>query len=293
VRRQAIEEPGKPLRSGKTVFLAQVTDDLEVDREEVKSYLEQFDHRVLPEQTYPQGAEAFSRAISHDLSVSDLFVQLLGPGEGRIPADLGVSYPRYQAEIAASMGKQCVRWRRPDLPLTQVRNAAYRSLLEDATVTASGLESFKSDLLGRLSEQKKNVPKPPDAMIFINADDVDFDLAKTLQARFEKHQLPSILPMRTGAASEIRSDLEENYIDCDIVLFIYGSASPGWVRGQIRLFNKVRCRREKAPQAIAILITPPLEKPALGVKYPGASEIVYSDDTSQRLIEQVFSKSMN
>src|SRR5262249_54446385 len=153
------------------VLLAQVTEDLELEREELKSYLEQYEFRVLPNETYPQGADSFSRAFSEDAAQAELIVQLLGPSEGRIPPDLKVSYPRYQAEIIASMGKPCLRWRRSDLQLSRVRNSAYRSLLQDATVTASGFETFKSEALARLSHNNAPKETQPDAMIFINADD--------------------------------------------------------------------------------------------------------------------------
>ncbi|MGA7327043.1 MAG: hypothetical protein WBX25_21790 [Rhodomicrobium sp.] len=288
----AIPQPFEP-KTGRAVLLAQVTEDLELEREELKSYLEQYEYRVIPEQTYPQGADAFSRAFSKDAAEAELIIQLLGPAEGRIPSDLKVSYPRYQAEIVASMEKPCLRWRRPDLQLSQVRNTAYRSLLQDATVTVSGFEAFKSEVLARLAKDSGQKPAQPDAMIFINADDDDLDLAKNLQARLEKQQLSSILPMRNGQATDIRTDLEENYTDCDIVVFIYGSASPSWVRGQLRLFNKVRGRRQKPPRAIAILIGPPFDKPELGITYPGASEIVARDDLAGALVRDLLLKIKN
>jgi len=87
---------------------------------------------VIPEQTYPQGADAFSPAFSKDAAEAEFIIQLLGPAEGCIPSDLKVSYPRYQAEIIASMEKLCLRWR-PDLQLSQIRDTAYRRLLQDAT----------------------------------------------------------------------------------------------------------------------------------------------------------------
>jgi hypothetical protein len=97
---KAPSEPELQLqRSGKTVLLAQVTEDLELEGEELRSYLEQYEFNVLPIETYPQGAETFSQAFTADAARADLIVQLLGQSEGRIPKDLSVSYPRFQAEI--------------------------------------------------------------------------------------------------------------------------------------------------------------------------------------------------
>jgi hypothetical protein len=94
-------------------------------------------------------------------------------------------------------------------------------------------------------------------MIFINADADDLELAKKLQNKFEKQEMAAVLPKWTGAAAELRTHLEENYLDCDGVVFVYGSTPPSWVRGQMRLFDKVKGRREKPPRAIAVLIAPP------------------------------------
>jgi len=287
---KAAPQAESPLeRSGKTILLAQVTENLELECEELRSYLEQYEHNVLPIETYPQGAETFSQAFAADAAKADLIIQLLDQSEGRIPKDLSVSYPRFQAEIIASMGKPCVRWRRPDLQISRVRNSAYRSLLQDATVTASTFESFKSQVLKRLSDHRDERPAPPDAMIFINADADDLDLAQKLEKKFEK-QMATVLPMRTGAAAEVRIDLEENYLDCDVVVFVYGSTSPSWVRGQMRLFNKVKGRRQKPPRAIAVLIAPPFDKPDIGMRYPGASEIVLDETFSEKLLEQLLTK---
>src|SRR5262249_44996699 len=288
---KAAPQPEFPLeRSGKTILLAQVTENLELESEELRSYLEQYEYNVLPIETYPQGAETFSRAFTADAAKADLIIQLLDQSEGRIPKDLSVSYPRFQAEIIASIGKDCVRWRRPDLQISRVRNSAYRSLLQDATVTASTFESFKSQVLNRLSDHRDERPTLPDAMIFINADADDHDLAKKLQNNFEKQDMATVLPMRTGAAAEVRTDLEENYVDCDVVVFVYGSTSPSWVRGQMRLFNKIKGRREKPPRAIAVLIAPPFDKPDIGMRYPGASEIVLDENFSEKALKQLLTK---
>jgi hypothetical protein len=288
---KAAPQPELPLeRSGKTILLAQVTENLELEREELRSYLEQYEYNVLPIETYPQGAETFSQAFTTDAAKADLIIQLLDQSEGRIPKDLSVSYPRFQAEIITSMGKPCVRWRRPDLQISRVPNSAYRTLLQDATVTASTFESFKSQVLRRLNDHKDERPTPPNAMIFINADADDLDVARKLQTKFEKQDIATVLPMRTGAAAKLRTDLEQKYVGCDVVVFVYGSSSPGWVRGQMRLFNKVRGRREKRPRAIAVLVAPPFDKPGIGMRYPGVSEIVLDENFSEKVLEQLLTK---
>src|SRR4030095_7827590 len=63
-----------------TVFLAEVTDDLQECRAEVEHYLQQQNVRVLPGTFYYfPTAEALRQAIDADLRESTLFVQLLSP----------------------------------------------------------------------------------------------------------------------------------------------------------------------------------------------------------------------
>jgi hypothetical protein len=70
-----VECPTPPLR---TVLLAQVTDDLSEERDQVRRFLEQYGIATLPNGTYPQGGEDFVEAVESDLAKAGFFVQLLG-----------------------------------------------------------------------------------------------------------------------------------------------------------------------------------------------------------------------
>ena len=73
------------------------------------------------------------------------------------------------------------------------------------------------------------------------------------------------LPLFEGLSEDIRLDLEGYLIDCSALVLVYGEASPSWVRGQLRLFDKLSSRRDRAPRVLAIYAGPPEEKPDLGV----------------------------
>ena len=55
----------------------------------------------------------------------------------------------------------------------------------------------------------------------------------------------------------MRLDLEENIVDCDALVMVYGETSPVWVRGQLRLYSKLKHRRREPLKALAIYIGPP------------------------------------
>ena len=74
--------------SGETILLAQVTNDLYDERDQVLAYLQQFGAKVLPEGDYKQGGPEFAEAFKADLAQAGLFVQLLGPYRSNRPPDL-------------------------------------------------------------------------------------------------------------------------------------------------------------------------------------------------------------
>src|SRR5207302_5717011 len=56
------------------VLLAQVTEDLDEERDELRRYLDQFGVPVVAAGTYPQGGDAFKRAFEADLAEAGLLV---------------------------------------------------------------------------------------------------------------------------------------------------------------------------------------------------------------------------
>jgi hypothetical protein len=176
---EAVLPPTNPEPLGKCVLLAQVTDDLEDEREQVRRYLEQFNITVLPKDNYPQGGNEFQAAFNNDLSVADFFVQLFGPKQGRTPPDFSEGYTRFQHSQALKTNKQIMQWRHPELLLDNVQNPDYLNLLTAETVMASTLESFKAEIVRRCQLPVKPVNKNSSSlpMVFINADREDLPIA--------------------------------------------------------------------------------------------------------------------
>ena len=66
-----------------TVFLAQVTDDLDEKREEVKRYLKDEGYKILPEENYPYEFDQFKLKMEQGLAGSLMYVQLLSSLQGK------------------------------------------------------------------------------------------------------------------------------------------------------------------------------------------------------------------
>lgn len=229
---------------------------------------------MVPAGMYPQGGDAFKAAFQGDLERADLFVQLLGAYTGRTPPDLAEGYTWFQHAAVRAQRIEILQWRRPDLDPDSVSNPRQRELLKGEAVVAIGFESFKAEVVRRATEPAApRTRETRSSLVFIDADKDDVGIAKTLQSEFSKYKFAAIVSSLAGAAEEIRADLEENLIDCDALVLVYGETSPIWVRGQLRLFNKLQGRRPQPPRILAIYTGPPAEKPEVGFHIPDVREI--------------------
>jgi hypothetical protein len=263
-----------PMSEFRRVLLAQVTEDLDEERELVRSYLEQSGVPIAPLGTYPQGGAEFKTSFEADLKQADLFVQLVSASAGRKPPDLPEGYTRFQHAAADGKGIAILQWRRPDLDPEHVADAEHRELLKGGTVMAVGLEAFKAEVVRRAKKPvAPPAKKPRSSLVFLDADNEDLDIAKLLQSEFSKHQFATAVPTLAGTAEEIRADLEENLLDCDALVFIYGQTSSIWVRGQFRLFNKLQAKRSHPPRMLALYNGPPQHKAEVGFHLPAVREI--------------------
>jgi hypothetical protein len=265
-----------PAETKKTILIAQTTDDVEEEADQLLRYLNQYagEVTVLPRAGYPQGGEAFMAAFRQDLAQADLFVQLLGRRIGRVPPDLPQGYTRFQLESAQAAGVEIMQWRHPDLDTKSVGDPIYQSILTAETVVASGLEGFKSQVLTwarkRRQELRKAQLKAQSAMVFINADDKDMNVAVEISRECARQALQTFLPKTLETSEATRKDLEANLTDCDVLLFIYGDTTQEWIRTQLRYFGKVKHKRDADPKLLAICSGPPAPKPDIGVTLPNA-----------------------
>ena len=228
-----------PAESKATVFLAEVTDDLDPRREQVRRYLEQAQLRVLPAQRYLEG-QAFRDALEQALGQSTLFIQLLSEYPGRRPPDIPQGYIRLQLERAQALKLPILQWHDPTLKLEQVESQEQRELLEAVSVYAEPLESFKQRIV---QQALPPPPSPPTVhagapVVFINTERRDRTLAETIRDQVDA-RLFATLPISEGTAAEVREDLEQKLVDCDALILVYGQITLAWVDKQLLYCNRL------------------------------------------------------
>ena len=249
---------------GCAVLLAQVTEDLDDQREQVLSYLAQYEIQVLPAEDYPQGGDAFRAAFAADLERADLFVQLLGERPGRKPRDLPEGYAQFQAAAAAAKGIEIMQWRSPELRPDAVADAGHRALLGGEHVIVDSLEGFKAAVR---KAQARKAASPAVArrtasssFVFIDAAEDDFEAARLIAEELKRESFGAALPILEGPTTELRADLEENIINCRAMVVVYGQTTPLWVRGHLRLYNKLKESRTEPPRVLELWLEPPEDK---------------------------------
>lgn len=260
-------EPSAP-PTGPVVYLAEVTDDLDSQRDEVRRHLTQAGLLVLPEHWYPRGPSAFAEAGRRDLSESVAFVQLLSGVGGKKSDDLPQGYVGLQYECAVSMGKPILQWRSPDLDVATVLDPQHRKLLEGEPVLAVSIEEFKQAVVRKALEKPVPQPPPEYKFVFLNAEAGDRPLVDEVGAMLDRDGIMYGHPKVCGKPAEIRKDLEKNLLDCDCLIIVYGSSTIDWVNDQLRYCRKIISRREQPLHALGIFEGPPEEKDPLNLRLP-------------------------
>ena len=253
---------------GGTIYLAEATDDIDSLREGTRRYFDQAGIRVLPDSFYPREPAAFQETVDSDLMRSDLFVQLLSELPGKRPPGLPQGYVSLQHERALELGKPVLQWRDRDLDVETVEDGDYRSLLDGETVLATGIEEFKNEIKQRLNQEPEKPPQPINAFVFVDVEQADQSVANEVCEALDAAGIGYALPMTGGKPAEIREDLQQNLLDCDALVVIYGGSSPSWVREQLRFFRKHLHQRETPLEVLTVLEGPPHEKDPLGYKLP-------------------------
>jgi hypothetical protein len=256
--------------AGKTVLLAEVTDDLRRTCRQIRNHLEQYDVNVLPKQDYPEIGPEFLKVFNDDLAQADVFVQLLSEVRSSKSPEFkkeGDSDPKsqgqYQYDAAKLRGIPVLQWRSPEIDASAVTHWD-QHLLAGPHVLAMGLGEF-------LKEIKKTLDRPAskfDAskeqqgeILFIDADRSDKELADKLVEAFEGNaEWMAVEPLFEGPADQILEDLEENLKECTALLLVYGNSTPPWVRAQLRRYNKVEKSRKEPLRLMTIVLGPPAPK---------------------------------
>jgi hypothetical protein len=152
-------------KASPAVLLADVTDDLVPQRNEVKLALEKEGIHVLPEGDYVGRSVAeIQLAFTQDARNSLLFVQLLSATIGRIPD--GGEYPLPQLQFAASQvaALPILQWCQTVPEVNTIADPRHDALFRTAFLSTVNLERFKDEVISKYRDlQAPRKTRTPDA----------------------------------------------------------------------------------------------------------------------------------
>jgi TIR domain/Domain of unknown function (DUF4062) len=255
--RKMRHSPSSKPASGRTVFLARTSSDLEPRRAAIRSELTDRGHNVLPADPLPDSGPEMKAAAELLLAKSDISVHLFGLSYGVIPEQETRSFGELQYELAIAQrqrpGFHQLIWIPEDLRnpeerqqafLNQLRESGDQTAAHRADLFQTSFESFKEGLLDVLSRKPEAPPPVPGlkskaVYLLCNQSDLRRDPLDKIKAFLRSRGHPVELPPFDGTPEELR-ELEDELIgDTDAALIYYGTAKDAWVIAKRKNLRKV------------------------------------------------------
>jgi TIR domain-containing protein len=243
-----LSAPAAPADTARIVLVAETTDDLDEQRESVAALLRQQHFEPVPLRGYPRDTqEAYLQALRNDMREASLFVQLLGPYEGKRLGDGEPLVPLQAREALAAhrdRSLKILQWRESGLDLASVKSESHRLLLSGPNVRASGIEEFRRAIVDALTngggptspELVAGAARAQTFSIFVQADTADRDLGNAVVEALKAIDVVPVIPSPDDAGESFARGLEhhrEALRRSAGVVFVYGQASLGWLTARV------------------------------------------------------------
>ncbi len=238
--------PAASTTSGKTIYLAETTSDLNEERDRIKRELIQHGHRVLPDQPLPYAAQLRPEVESY-LAQCQLAVHLIGARYGMVPEDEAQSIVELQHGLATTRVSQAdfaqLIWLPPGLSATDERQQRFINELLNHTNLPKGAELLQNKLedLKTIIHEKLNPPKRVEEakqaadrqnsgdepkLVYLVYDRPDYDAIAPVEDYLYQHGFEVIQTPEQNDAQVHR----ENLLLCDAVLTYCGATQDGWLQ---------------------------------------------------------------
>ena len=261
----------------KTVFLAEPTPDLRLERDEIRRDLLIHGVRVLPRGESAIEHDDLQEQVERNLRESDLSIHLIGNDYGNVIPSVNKSIPDYQNAIASQYGVRIrseqdkknfkrIIWIRPDGEYSsdQQRNFIQNikrdaESLKEAELFRLPLEHLKSIIREKVFRESKPVEEAlaqeggEKGSIYLIFDKDDEDQTKEIADYFDKSGYHTIVSTFNKDLIDLRNLHYENLRNCDACFIFRGRASEQWAVSKMQDVIKIPgMGREKDMHSVAL-----------------------------------------
>lgn len=269
---------------GKTVFLAETTHDLQIERSLIKRELQKFGCVVVPDQNLPSNHLEIEARLKKDLERSELAIHLIGASYGEPLQEDGVSLIELQNTLATEHSTMLsatrnsiyddqrafsrIIWLPPQAKFGSERQKVFvdnlrqnAEALEGAEILQVPLEDLKQAIRRILNEQEaKSVETVAHAKsqegIYVIYDPMDAQEANVLIENLKQKGIKVLEPEFHTSLLESRKSHIENLVNCKAAIIYNGKVSKQWIAMKLLdLLKAPGFGRSKPLQHKAVLST--------------------------------------
>jgi len=250
---QAIAEHFK----GKTVFLAETTDDLQIERNLIKRELQKFGCIVVPDQNLPSNRLEMQSRLKKDIERSDLAIHLIGSSYGELLEENGISLLELQNSLATEHSNMVVAtknsvydekrgfsrviWVAPYAKFNSERQRVFvdnlrqnTEALEGAEILQVPLEDLKQAIRRVLNEQEsQNLESVTHTNaqegIYFIYDPMDAESAEKVVNYLKSNNNKVMTPAFENNLLEARKKHIDNLVNCKASIIFCGKVSKQWI----------------------------------------------------------------
>lgn len=245
----------EPIFSRRSIYLAETSHDLIIQRNIIKRELLRHGYKVLPDHTLPKNITDLKKVIKKEIEESSLSIHLIGNSYGEIPEGADRSVVDIQNQIAAEKSSTLkdksefsrLVWITPNLQYASEKQQAFvenikrdLSSTEGAEIMQTPLEDFKNIVREELIEvgidKKLNRKHLHDtrvngkANIYLLYDKLDENDVMPIKRLLEKSEYNILLPIFSGELLDLRQYHISNLRNLDIAIIYQGAVNNDWVR---------------------------------------------------------------
>jgi hypothetical protein len=307
--------PAPAADSGKQVFLAMPSSDLQPAWEALRRELRERGHRVVPNEPLPLELRPLVESVERQLADSDLSVHLIGERHGWIPEGGDCSAVELQNRLAAEQSARAnlarIVWMPRDLQALDERQAQLvQRLREDeaaqrgADIVQDTVEKLKGLVLERLSPPAPIVAAPPTKSrqggpprLYVICDPRDDPAVDAVEDYLFENGLEVGRLRFEAADAELAAAHRQHLLVSDAVMVYYGAASRAWVDMKILDLDQAAGYGRASPFAVtAVCVAPPEDRCKLRYR-THAAEVIrlaspFSGEPLQGLVERLKSSAI-